>query len=138
MIKAVQNNNACELPKATNNNVSDQSSSSSDDDVTLKRRANSTATNSAATTAATATASAVAAANDDEDDCVYISPDEAENGMNLGPLFSTKKLIYRVWFPHRANTHRFGHGRCSNVQDRSHEKARNKSSGSSQSGACSS
>lgn len=69
MIKAVQNNNACELPKA-NDNVSNQS------DVTLNQRAISTATNSA-------TAPAVAAAtNDDEDDCVYVSPDEAENGIS--------------------------------------------------------
>lgn len=75
MIKAVQNNNACELLKANDKN----------DDLTLNHRANSTATNSAATatfTVAATTAAAAAATNDDEDDCVYVSPDEAENGIN--------------------------------------------------------
>lgn len=75
MIRAVQNNNnACELPKA-NDNLSNRSDNDAVD-VTLKQCATSTATNNAS-----ASAAAAAAAHDDEDDCVYISPDEAENGM---------------------------------------------------------
>lgn len=105
MIKAVQNNNACELPKA-NANVSIQSSD--DDDVTLNRRATSTATNSTATTGtASAVAAATAAVNDDEDDCVYISPDEAENGKSLATphIFALLFFANLVDLFHSAHTH---------------------------------
>lgn len=53
MIKAVQKN-LCELPKA--NDVAPSKS----DDLTLNQDIN--------------------AADDGDDDCVYVSPDEAENG----------------------------------------------------------
>lgn len=54
MIKAVQKN-VCELPTA--NDVSNKS-----DDLTLDNREGSTTT-------------------EDDDDCVYVSPDETENGI---------------------------------------------------------
>lgn len=92
MIKAVQNNNnVCELPKAT-----DSLSSRSADDVTLKQYAASSTTNNASTTIAVpvpVAASTATANNDDEDDCVYVSPDEAENGMNTDLLSEDVKLI---------------------------------------------
>lgn len=56
MLRAVQKN-LCELPKA--NDVAPSKS----DDLTLSNREINT--------------------TDEEDDCVYVSPDEAENGMPI-------------------------------------------------------
>lgn len=63
MLTAVQKN-LCELPKA--NDIAPSQS----DDLTLNNRDNST--------------------TDEEDDCVYVSPDEAENGMTEKKISNVK------------------------------------------------
>lgn len=64
MIKAVQKN-LCELPKA--NDVAPSKS----DDLTLKRDINTT--------------------DDEDDDCVYVSPDETENGKKKKKNYFDRK-----------------------------------------------
>lgn len=79
MLTAVQKN-LCELPKA--NDIEPNHS----DDLTLNNQDIST--------------------TDEEDDCVYVSPDEAENGMSQKKIQMEKtNFNFSFFFLFRANTH---------------------------------
>lgn len=96
MIKAVQKN-LCELPKA--NDVAPSKSN----DLTLNRDINTTD-------------------DDEDDDCVYVSPDEAENGKKITSelhFFNFNRKFHDI---SRANTHRFGHRWWSEHKSHAYEK----------------